>query len=1179
MKIAIFSLLATLLLATNASAILDTNDNAMSDVWERQYNDGELFPPTFLPNGDADADGQSNVKEATAGTDPLSFDPPEGHFVQEIRHIPATWYEDPQEQGPVLVTPEVFEIKWHGLARKEYSLLYSPNLNEGSWIEVDYAVAQQDGPITIAFLAQDNQGMLPDKQFWRVEVRDFDDDGDGLTNHEEQRIGTLAYRGETFGGIPDVWLASYYTTVVGFDRDADDDNDGISNFDEFLHSTNPKAADTDGDQTSDGDEINHASDPRNASDNGQAPSDSYEEVPFTVGGDYASWRMEIRGKGPDDSRIFRLSSTADGPPITKTLKLRRNNHYQITLHRTGGNDGWYCWEAGVDNKPGLATFEQDEEFTLGDRTGEGRIFTVADHWLVDNRDGLLTSHLHSDQTDVATGLKADLVPMVAVVGDAWEIEDAESGFVGAEVTPTPSVEMTVTASSLQSGDLYIELEGTVRDSISRFAASASERPKTLYFYHQDELLHSIPLDETVGDGFQFDETIVIPDAKPEAYVIRAETSPNVAGKTGYDESVASLTWEEDASAFPTLSAPLSIFFASTPDNGSVDQATLFVGSGAPGTGDNASVETAADSLTFTGNLLIPAQPNDLTATCQLRLHYLPTFSVTEVDSIVVRIECTTPGFPKNHFYGKWVESGINTNIFRPSNWVFGNQILKTSQSANGDLRGTQSSEVEACTLRLPGLPASLVNDGLKIIVGGIAYDLINRGDAWYPEDPNDEGEIKRFAPSANVVPARLAATGYDPEDGSMKFYLRYPNEDDIEAGEVLFVPGEEIDEPVPPVAAARIYSLETASEETPAPWQPGGPVIPEHVIWAYRFLNANDDFAIELLDGYLRGGHQIETKDFWFGVELDLDVTLNDLSDDADNIWTIQIEEDINPIHAARLLFEGLKQASVYREVNIHYEFAHENGEWNGWMETEAFRTAMREAVTKTQQTAIAATELYLSGLGIVNEGLDWIIVINDVADGHYESLAGALPFIPVGLVKAEGFLKIRKLSGHVTDELDPAGIEALKQLYRENDLMVMGITMDEFSFSENLRRSLSTSGGPITAPTEHSGLRKAMEELGPKPTGKFTAHHDFPWEFKDRFARRGIDVNNPAFGRWVTEYDHWTWHSGPFGIGGQFHNEWRIFFNNEAVNAANGSVYSYVEIIDKLASIRAQFSVTGGND
>ena len=35
-------------------ALLDTNGNGLSDLWEMQFNGGELFPPDFDPQADPD---------------------------------------------------------------------------------------------------------------------------------------------------------------------------------------------------------------------------------------------------------------------------------------------------------------------------------------------------------------------------------------------------------------------------------------------------------------------------------------------------------------------------------------------------------------------------------------------------------------------------------------------------------------------------------------------------------------------------------------------------------------------------------------------------------------------------------------------------------------------------------------------------------------------------------------------------------------------------------------------------------------------------------------------------------------------------------------------------------------------------------------------------------------------
>ena len=59
-----------LLSSAIAPAIIDSNDNGMSDLWEQHFNNEELFPESFDPTADPDGDGWSNLQEATAGTDP-----------------------------------------------------------------------------------------------------------------------------------------------------------------------------------------------------------------------------------------------------------------------------------------------------------------------------------------------------------------------------------------------------------------------------------------------------------------------------------------------------------------------------------------------------------------------------------------------------------------------------------------------------------------------------------------------------------------------------------------------------------------------------------------------------------------------------------------------------------------------------------------------------------------------------------------------------------------------------------------------------------------------------------------------------------------------------------------------------------------------------------------------------
>src|SRR6478735_766848 len=116
-----------LFLATHAQAIVDDNNNGVSDLWEKHYNSGALFTD-FDPQADPDGDGWTNAREAAAGTDPFDANPPGGFIQPRIASIPAVYTVPGEEEGePELVTPGALTVAWPTLAGKQYTLLCSPD--------------------------------------------------------------------------------------------------------------------------------------------------------------------------------------------------------------------------------------------------------------------------------------------------------------------------------------------------------------------------------------------------------------------------------------------------------------------------------------------------------------------------------------------------------------------------------------------------------------------------------------------------------------------------------------------------------------------------------------------------------------------------------------------------------------------------------------------------------------------------------------------------------------------------------------------------------------------------------------------------------------------------------------------------------------------------------------------
>jgi hypothetical protein len=285
------------------SAILDTNGNGFSDLWEMTYNDGNLFSTSIDPLDDPDFDGWTNEQEAAAGTNPFDPNPPDGIIRPDIVRTPAVM--GVENGQPIIITPEAVTVSWPTIPGKQYALLCSPDLTSESWLTVDQPFIGNGNISEFHFQIQGDE-----KYFWKVAVCDVDTDGDTLTDAEEYRMGTNAF-------------------VMDSDADGMDDN-----VDPQPNVGCPSFADADGDGIPD----EYDSQPEVSA--GVAPAISSEAATIS----------RIVNVAAGDSLVFLVNvENPDGPPVTASdLKLFvSGTEDSASFTSAGGNRFSVTWTAQV----------------------------------------------------------------------------------------------------------------------------------------------------------------------------------------------------------------------------------------------------------------------------------------------------------------------------------------------------------------------------------------------------------------------------------------------------------------------------------------------------------------------------------------------------------------------------------------------------------------------------------------------------------------------------------------------------------------------------------------------------------------------------------------------------------------------------------------------------------------
>ncbi len=152
---------------------IDANTNGMSDVWEKIYS-----LPGPLPDKDADSDGQSNLEEALAGTDPRDG---QSAFRLETSFLPnaqvITWNSIPGVYYQAELSPEGSTPIWTPVG--------PTILGTGEEVATAFPVPAQ-ASVSRVQVRHGNPAIEPS----RNAVGDVDTDQDGISDLDEFAAGT-----------------------------------------------------------------------------------------------------------------------------------------------------------------------------------------------------------------------------------------------------------------------------------------------------------------------------------------------------------------------------------------------------------------------------------------------------------------------------------------------------------------------------------------------------------------------------------------------------------------------------------------------------------------------------------------------------------------------------------------------------------------------------------------------------------------------------------------------------------------------------------------------------------------------------------------------------------------------------------------------------------------------------
>jgi hypothetical protein len=662
---------------------------------------------------------------------------------------------------------------------------------------------------------------------------------------------------------------------------------------------------------------------------------------------------------------------------------------------------------------------------------------------------------------------------------------------------------------------------------------------------------------------EFSRTLTIPVSAPGSIIVQARTTPNAAGQRGWADVMVHLARPASGNPPPPL-VPAYLEWSSFPGAGTADQVRVYLGSVPQPPASQVLMETAAHSGTFDGSMLVDGQ--ERTANLVLALPPADQTWPVGVDGLLVYQDATGAAV---HLGGHWEQETDRPSVYRLVR-TFPRYDLRPPLVVEGvsELGGTRGEGFFPSVLRVDGLQEADDENLPAFLVDGGGSQPVEMGLRPFVFSPEFHYLVNPDLPGAPALMIASSPVLYGQEEqlrvlkaGKQNFTLLVKGRPAIEGTSVRSVSGSgpsapPDDEQSRPITLDEVlfwYDFLFDREEAP---QTKGKPTPIYLLNLFTSANC----AYQMVGGQEVSGHFVHPI--------------------IPNRLLIEIGEEGDPLSAAIGLLDAYE--SLCHTAPI-YERIMDDG-MEGLELLSQRNLAAKHAIAPLREFGLAVMEAQFS---FMNEGADFVISLQEVADGNTYAAIGIIPGLPSSASKliigsaAGGAVGKLVLQGPALDAFK-SYVSEIKPMLRHSKRFadrVLGAqgARARLVLMNNIGHLLSREQlaimydklSVLRSDKNRSVLEsRLVANNSPKPGANYAPHHDLPLEFERDFILAGIDPNHHEYGRWIPNDIHDRWSNAPgFRSGGPFNDEWRRFFrdddNLEIVRTRS-------EVLTELARVRA---------